>query len=168
MQTLLLPEVESRRDQTNCRSDRDGARESREWHAPALQTLEHSVALPGTNAVLKRFNRHTEWLATGLSGAVVFAALAFAVLVPERHPQTADLPTEASQARSDHLMNADAAMPFRIVDLNAKRSTSQATSGTSTNVDHGFSLWATCTSSEFVQTKGQVLLADEAQANILE
>jgi hypothetical protein len=66
------------------------------------------------------------------------AALAFAVLVPERHPNTADVTKEASQARSDPLMNADPATPFRIVDLNAKRSTSLATSGTSTNVDQWF------------------------------
>jgi hypothetical protein len=139
MQTLLPPELASRRDQTNFRSDRNGARESREWHALALQTREHSVALLGTNAVLRRFNRDTEWLAAGLLGAVVFAALAFAVLVPERHPNTADLTKEASQARSDPLLNADAATRFRIVDLNAKRSTSQATSGMSTNADQWFS-----------------------------
>jgi hypothetical protein len=94
--------------------------------------------LPRTNNVLRRFNRDTKCLVAGLLGAVVFAALAFAVLVPESHPKTADLTKQERQARSDFLLNVDAVTPFRIVDLNAKRSTSETTSGPATNVDQGF------------------------------
>ena len=57
---------------------------------------EHSVALPDTNDVIRRFNRDTGWLATGVLGAVVFAALVLAVLVQERHPKAVDLTEEAS------------------------------------------------------------------------
>ena len=92
------------------------------------------MAYPGTNDMLRRFNRD-DWLAAGLLGAVVFTALAFAVLVPERHPKTTDLTKEGSQAKSDAVLNADSATPFRIVDLNTKRSTSEVTSETATNVD---------------------------------
>ena len=47
----------------------------RTLHAPAPQTPELSVALPDTNDVIRSFNRDTWWLATGVLGAVVFAAL---------------------------------------------------------------------------------------------
>src|SRR5260370_11794390 len=57
---------------------------------PALETRKHSVALPDTNEVIRRFNRDTEWLATGVLGAVVFAALMLAVLAPKRHPSPVD------------------------------------------------------------------------------
>jgi hypothetical protein len=103
------------------------------------QELESTTTTcPAANDVLRRFSRDTEWLVAGLLGVLFFAALAFAVLVPERHPTTADLPNEASQAKSGSPLNADAATLFSIVDLNAKRSTSETISGT-TRVDHGLS-----------------------------
>jgi hypothetical protein len=96
------------------------------------------MAYPGTNDVLRRFSRDTEWVAAGLLGAVFFAALALAVLLPERHPNAADLTKEASQAKPGSSLSADAATHFRIVDLNAKRSTSEVTSETAPHVDQGF------------------------------
>jgi hypothetical protein len=66
---------------------RSGAGEPRTLRA--LKTRKHSVALPGTNDVMKKFDRDTEWLATRVVVAVVFAALVVAVLVHERHPNAA-------------------------------------------------------------------------------
>jgi hypothetical protein len=102
-------------------------------------TGKHFMAYPGTNDVFRRFNRDTEWLAAGLLGVVLFAALAFAFLVPERHLRTADLTTEGSQAKSGSLVNADAARLLRIVDLNAKIPANEVTSGTATLVDQSIS-----------------------------
>ena len=117
---------------------RSGAGESRALPAPALQTREHSVALPDTNDVIRRFNRDTEWLATGVLGAVVFAALVLAVLVQERHPKAVDLTEEAVQARGDLLLNANFATRFTVVGLNGKSSTGKMTSGQASNVGHAF------------------------------
>jgi hypothetical protein len=97
------------------------------------------MAYPGTNDVFRRFNRETEWLAGGLLGVVLFAALAFAFLVPERYLRTADLTTEGSQAKSGSLVNADAARLLRIVDLNAKIPANEVASGTATLVDQRIS-----------------------------
>ena len=102
-------------------------------------TGKHFMAYPGTNDVFRRFNRETEWLAAGLLGIVLFAALAFAFLVPEHHLRTADLTTEGSPAKSGFLLNADAARLLRIVDLNAKIPASEVTSGTATHVDQRIS-----------------------------
>jgi hypothetical protein len=63
---------------------RSDARESRALPAPALQTREHS-ALPGAHDVIRRLNRDTTWVAAGLLGAVIFAALVPAL--PECHPK---------------------------------------------------------------------------------
>jgi hypothetical protein len=77
---------------------RSGARESRALPAPALQTPKHSVALPGTSDVIRRFNRDTVWLATGVLGTVIFAALVLAV--QEHQPS-------ATQVERDLLLNAN-------------------------------------------------------------
>jgi hypothetical protein len=81
---------------------------------PALETRKHSVALPDTNDVIRRFNRDTEWLATLVVGAVVSAALMLAVLVQDRHPKAADLTEKAEQAGGDLLLNANVITPQEI------------------------------------------------------
>jgi hypothetical protein len=48
------------------------------------------VALPATNDILRRFNRDTQWLATGILGALVSAALVLAVLIQEGQPKAVD------------------------------------------------------------------------------
>jgi hypothetical protein len=110
----------------------------RTLHAPASQTPEHSVALPDTNDVIKRFNRDTGLLAAGVLGAVVFAALLLAVLVQERHPKADDLTEEARQSERDLLPNANPATRFTVVSLNGKSSTGKITSEQASSVGHPF------------------------------
>ena len=50
-----------------------------------------------TSDMLNRFNRDTRWLATGLLGTVVFAALVLAVQLQEHHPESVVLPEERVQ-----------------------------------------------------------------------
>jgi hypothetical protein len=116
---------------------RSGAGESRALPAPALLTREHSMPLPGTNDVIRMFDRDTRWLARRVLAATVFAALVFAVLVQERHPKAADLTEAARQTRGDLLLNATALS--KVVGLNGK-STVEVTSGQATSVDHGFNV----------------------------
>jgi hypothetical protein len=110
----------------------------RALQAPASQTRVHSVALPDTNDVIRRFNRDTAWLATSVLGAVVSAALLFAVMVQDRHPKTVDLTAKAVQAGGDLLLNANSATLFKGVGLKGKNSTGEITSGQASSVDHAF------------------------------
>jgi hypothetical protein len=45
-----------------------------------------------TSDMLNRFNRDTRWLATGLLGTVVFAALVLAVQLQEHHSESVAVP----------------------------------------------------------------------------
>jgi hypothetical protein len=65
-------------------------REPREFAAPSLQIREYSITCPGTNEVLRKFNRDTRWVVVGLLAILLLAALLFVVLFPERHATTAD------------------------------------------------------------------------------
>ena len=75
-----------------------------------------------------KFNRDTLWLATGLLGTVVFAALVLAF--QERRP-------EATQADRDLLLNAN---PATVANAVAKNSSSNGkmTAGPGRSVDHVF------------------------------
>jgi hypothetical protein len=115
---------------------RFGARESRALPAPALQTPKHSVALPGTSDVIRRFNRETDWLAALMVGALVSAALILAVLVQDYHPNALDPIEEAVQAGGDLLLNANSAMVFKDVGLKGKKYTGEITSGQASSADH--------------------------------
>jgi hypothetical protein len=117
---------------------RSGERGPRALHAPASQTREHFVALPDTNDVFRRFNRDTWWLATGVLGAVVFAALVLAVLVQDRHPSTVDFREEAVQARGDLFLNANPTIRFTVVGLKEKSSTGKMTSEQASNGEYAF------------------------------
>ena len=117
---------------------RSGAGASRALPAPALQTREHSVALPDTNEVIRRFNRDTGWLATGVLGVVICAALVLAVLLQDRHSKPDDLTEKARQAKSDLLLNANPTARFTVVGLNEKNSNSKMTPGQGSSVDHSF------------------------------
>ena len=96
---------------------------------------EHLGALPDTHDVIRRFDRNTTWLATGLLGTVIFAALVLAV--QERHPKADDRTEEATQTRGDLLLNSDPAPLPEIVGSNGK-SAGEITLGQAPSVDHGF------------------------------
>ena len=77
------------------------------------------------------------WLATGLLGTVIFAALVLAV--QERHPKTAVVAEEASQTGGDLSLKANPGAFSKVEGLNANSSTGEITSGPATIFDHGFS-----------------------------
>jgi hypothetical protein len=86
-----------------------------------------------TNDVIKRFNRDTVWLATGVLGTVAFAAAMLAV--QERRPSKVN-PTEgAARAGSDLLLNANSST---VGSSDAKSSNSKMTPGQRSSVDHAF------------------------------
>lgn len=66
-----------------------GSGGSMELYARPLKTPENPVALTDLYKVIKRFNRYTTWVATGLLGTVIFAALVLAF--QERQPKAPDL-----------------------------------------------------------------------------
>ena len=79
-----------------------------------------------TSDVLRSYNRDTAWLATGVLGAVVLAAIMLAV--EERQ-------TDATQDERDLLPNANSAAVESVVAKTA-RSDDKVTSGLGTSVDH--------------------------------
>ena len=105
-------------------------RESREFAAPSLEAGKDSTTSPDANDVLQKFNPDTLWVAAGLLGALLLAALAFAVLLSERHTVTEVLFESASQAESGSPQNENAATGFRSTDLSASPSRSAVTPGT--------------------------------------
>src|SRR5271165_1050062 len=114
------------------------SRESRALRGPVLSTQENSVSLHGTSAVIRGFDRDTRWLATGVLGALVFAAFVLAVLVPEHYPNAVDL-AEAVQARGNLSLNANISTLSKEVDVTGKSSTGETTAGLGSRIDRGFS-----------------------------
>jgi hypothetical protein len=98
--------------------------DTNQGHTGGVKTCRNSMAYPGTNDVLKRFNRDTEFLAAGLLSAVFCAALLFAVLMPESRNYVRNHLRKASRAKFDRVVNAKAAGLFRIAPLKAKKSES--------------------------------------------
>ncbi len=93
-----------------------------QWHTGGVETCRNSMAYPGTNDVLRRFNRDTEFFAAGLLSAVFCAALLFAVLMPESRNNVRNDLRETSRAKSDLVVNAEASRSFGIAPLKAKKS----------------------------------------------
>jgi hypothetical protein len=83
---------------------------------------------PATSGMIRRFNRDTVWLATGVLGAVIFAALMVAVQECQR---------KATEAERDLLLNAN---PGTVASVVAKSSNSngEMTPGQGSSVDHAF------------------------------
>jgi len=106
--------------------------DSKALPASKLQAHEHP-ALPGTYEVIRRLNRDTTLVATGLLGAVIFAALVLALL--ECYPKADDLTKEARQITSSLLLNANPALS-NVGDSNGK-STSEITSRPAISADYG-------------------------------
>ena len=103
-------------------------------HEPRLQTTEKRVPLTGISNAIKRFNRNTTWVATGLLAPVIFAAVM--VALQERHAKAYNLTEEAGQATVDPLVKANPAAIPDIGGSNKKR-TAEIASGQATNVDLG-------------------------------
>jgi hypothetical protein len=101
---------------------------------PRLQTTGHPVPLTSIAKAIKRFNRNTTWVATGLLAPVVFAAVM--VALQEHHAKAEDLTKEARQTAGDLLLNTNPAAISDIVGSNEK-STSEITSAQATSVDRG-------------------------------
>ncbi len=125
---------------------------------------------PDMNDVLRRFNRDTASLVFWLLGGLIFAALVFAVLIPEPHSRMTGLQVLASQAESAPSLPADAA-ELKVVDSNVKRSANQVPLGTSTHVDHGSTESASKeshaqTEAAAVSTPGPILVLPEPSPSI--
>jgi hypothetical protein len=92
---------------------------------------------PDINDVLKRFNRDTARLVVWLLGGLIFAALAFAVLIPDPHQRMTGFQRPTIHAESAPSLAANAAKLVEVVDLNTKRSANQVPLGTLSHVDQG-------------------------------
>jgi hypothetical protein len=86
-----------------------------------------------TSDIIKGFNRDTVWLATGVLGSIVFAALVLAV--QEYHPPNVNPTGESVQARSDRSLNANFVVVGSMV---AKSSNGKIASGEGSGVDHAY------------------------------
>jgi hypothetical protein len=89
---------------------------------------------PDINDVLRRFNRDTASLVVCLLGGLLFAAFAFAVLIPDPGQRMTSLQRRAIQAESTPSPAANAAK-VEVVDSDAKRSANQEPLGMSTHID---------------------------------
>jgi hypothetical protein len=109
------------------RENRDSG-ESKALPGSPSQAREQPVTLSGAHDVLRKFNRDTAWLVTGLMGTVVFAALVLAF--QERHPKA----PKGEQSRADLFLHP-ARAPLSGVDSSGKNSGTFA-SGPVTGIDH--------------------------------
>src|SRR4029077_17947864 len=98
--------------------------DSRALTASQLQAPEQP-ALPGTYEVIRRLNRDTTWVATGLLSAVIFATLGLALL--EYHPKADDLTKEARQTTGSVSLNANPSALGNVTSSN-EQNTNEITS----------------------------------------
>ena len=82
---------------------------------------------------LRKFNRDTRWLATGVLCVVASAALVLASLVQEPQPKADVLAKEAGMPQRDLSVKANTATWFTVAG-----STGKITSGQASSVDHAF------------------------------
>ena len=95
----------------------------------------NALALEGTRNVMRRFNRNTMLVATGLLGTVIFAALVLAV--QEHHPLPAEVAKKAMQTSGEVLPNANPVELSEVAGLSGK-STDKISSDQATSFDDGF------------------------------
>jgi hypothetical protein len=93
------------------------------------------LALDGTLNVMRRFNRNTMVVATGLFGTVIFAAMVLAV--QEHHILPAEVAEKTIQTSGEVLPNANPVQLPEVVGLTGK-STDKMSSGQATSSDDGF------------------------------
>ncbi|MBV9643852.1 MAG: hypothetical protein JO334_09800 [Verrucomicrobia bacterium] len=101
-------------------------------HEPRLQIPDQPVPSTGIKKVIKKFNRNTTWVAAGLLGSVIFAALM--VALQERHAQADGLRQESGQKTNDLLSKPNPVAISDAAGLN-ERSTGEITSSQATSVD---------------------------------
>ena len=92
-------------------------------------------ALDDTLKVMRRFNRNTMVVATGLLGTVIFAALVLAV--QEHLPRPAEVAEKATQTSGEVLPNANPVGLSEVAGLSGK-STDKISSEQATSLDDGF------------------------------
>jgi hypothetical protein len=118
-----------------------GDEELRESNAPPVQIREQLAALPGKTDVIRRFNRNTAWLATGLLSSVSFAALVLALQEWRPKPwqsRAADPAKEERQTSGEALASTNPGTLSKIAGLNVESPTDEIISRQETSVDYGF------------------------------
>jgi nitrogen fixation protein FixH len=95
----------------------------------------NALALDGTLKVMRRFNRNTMVVASGLFGTVIFAALVLAV--QEHHPWPAEVAEKTVQTSDEVLPNASPVELPEVVGLSGKK-TNKMSSGQATSSDDRF------------------------------
>jgi hypothetical protein len=104
------------------------------FDAASLQAQEHSFALGDAQTVMRRFNRTTTWVATGLLSTLVVAA---GVLVfQDNHPTAANIHEEARRTSGGLVSEGSPESPSEVVGLNGKNP-DQTTSGQLASSYHG-------------------------------
>jgi hypothetical protein len=95
----------------------------------------NALTLDGTCNVMRRFNRDTMVVATGLLGTVIFAALVLAV--QEHHPLPAEVAEKTMQTSQEVLPNANPVELQEVAGLGG-RSTDKTFSKQATSFNDGF------------------------------
>jgi hypothetical protein len=85
-------------------------------NSPPLEKIENKGFLSDPDDVIRKFNRDTMWLAAGLLGTLIFAALVLALQEPDR--KAANQLKEELQASGDALVNANPSILSKAVGLN--------------------------------------------------
>ena len=116
-------------------ANQSSKQESRALPAPALVAQENSIFLPDTNDVIRKFNRETRWVATGVLGSVVFAGLMLALMVQERYPNAVDSAEEAVQAGGNLSLNTNVSTLAKNVVFTKKSSIGEIAQGQASTVD---------------------------------
>jgi hypothetical protein len=109
--------------------------DSMSLHDPRSEISELPMTLTSALKAIARLNRNTTWVATGLLGSVLFAAVMVAVRNP--HPETDDVRDVPEQFKSDLLANPKPAADFSVAGF-AEKSAGEITSGQATSVDFEF------------------------------
>jgi hypothetical protein len=105
-----------------------GDGESMALIASPFQIREHPSDLASVQNVILGFDRNTIWLATGLLGTVIFAALV--LVVQERYPRAA-YQAAGMRPADEFFLNAEP-------DAFSAKNIGDKASGQATSADHGF------------------------------
>jgi hypothetical protein len=88
--------------------------------AQKIEVKFHRMTIPNTEDVIRRFNRDTAWLATGILGVLIIATLLIGV--QERSPKRDDRTEEASRPQNNLMLNGKPATRLTAVDVNQESS----------------------------------------------